>query len=146
MVIMDSPWECDNLSKQSDRALAIYFAVIALGKPTIGRVQYLQCGSLGPQDRALILHRPVARHNKLSLYLGAEFKRGRPLLREVISGIVKMQGSVWTFADESGSASACIQSEKDVRKFLLNTRRADHAGGGVLGSMSSLARPATPAA
>ena len=141
MVIMDSPWQCDNLSSQGDLALAIYFATVALGKPTIGRVQHLQSSSLGPTDRALVLYRPISRGTKLSIFLGEDFKRERPLLRDVISGIVKMRDSVWTLADESGSACVRIRSPSDVRSFLLDFRRAGHSGGGVLGSKSSLARP-----
>ena len=141
MVVMDSPWQLDNLTQHSDRTLAIYFGVIALGKPSISRAQYLQSSSRGPLDRSLVLYRPVFQETKLSLHLGEAFKRQSPFLRDVISDIVKISRSVWTLTADSASAGACFQSPNDVRKLLLNTRRATHSGGGVLGSKSSMGRP-----
>ena len=141
MLVMDSSWQFDNLTQHSDQSLAVYFAAVALGKPTIGRLQYLQSSAWGPQDRALVLYRPVFRETQLSLHLEAKFKRESPLLCHVISGIVKMKHSLWKFGENPASAKACIQSCPDVRKFLLNHRRSEHAGGGILGAKSSLARP-----
>ena len=141
MIIMDSSWQCDNLTQHSDQALAIYLAIVALGKPTISRAQYLQSSSRGPLDRALVLYRPVFRETKLSLHLGEEFKRESPLLRDVFQWNCETENSVWKFAEAPGAGGTCTRLRKHVRSFLLNTRRAGHAGGGILGGKSSLRRP-----
>ena len=142
VVLMDSPWQCDNLSQcTGEGVLAVSFLAVALGKPTLSLAEYLHCSSHGPQNRALVMYRPVYRTTKLSINFSDGFQRESPLLHDLIRRIVQMKESLWEVTGEAEGADARLKTRQDVRALLFQIRRASHAGGGVLGGKRALSRP-----
>ena len=156
IVLCDNVWGLDRQTADaSQRILEIMFPAIALGKAVLHRIHWI--GTAPHLSNSLLRFSRAVVQEKVTLVLGAEFRRKYPGLCQIIKDSTDVKGSKWvvtdiapkTEADAVGVAKAKpkfkpkakakakakpmevvrLSSREDLRAFLQKYRRFARSGG-----------------
>ena len=134
LVIVDSPWALDQVPHLSEFLLAVYLAIIALGKAVVPRKRWRECRPGGPPGSITVHFDKVCESAQLLISMSAKFQREQPLLKFVLQVIDKLPSSKWKLVQcLDGRQGVCLDSRLDVRNFLIRERRVRQQGRGLLG-------------
>ena len=134
LVIMDSAWALDQVPHLSEKLLATYMAIIALGKAVVPRARWHECMRGGPPESITVCFKKVYDSADLLIALSDKFRREQPVLTSVVREIAQLPSSKWKLAASlEGRPGTCLDSRLDVRNFLLRERRVSHQRCGLLG-------------
>jgi hypothetical protein len=133
VLALDSPWALDQVPTLSDKMVALFFIIIALGKVVIPRNSWGRCRLEGPPPEAVVQFRPVYNIIKSEIVLTPTFAQKHALLNKIAELIARLPGSKWAIANTIAAQSVRFESVSDVRSFLFRARRVHHNSRGLLG-------------